>query len=226
MTRHTKTAALATATAIAALAAVASASAELPTSARCSDDAILVFDASGSMARLADGGSTRISLAREAARHVVPAAANVRRLGLVVYGPGAGDACRNFELRVAPVADAAAPILAEIEATSTSGETPLTDAVESAAETLRFRERAAVVVLLTDGDENCGGDPCGAARRLKSEARELTVHVVGFKLGTAPRFRAACLAEETGGLFVPTQTLDELVTALEQTLTCSDIASR
>jgi Ca-activated chloride channel family protein len=190
----------------------------------CTEDAILVFDASGSMARLADGGETRISLAQQAARRVVPDVASVRQLGLMVYGPGKGSVCENISLRVAPAPDNASAILAEIDNLVTRGETPLTRAVADAAAQLDYRNKPAVIVLLTDGDENCNGDPCATGRALKEGAYDLTIHVVSFRVGTTPRFRAACLAEETGGLFVPTNTLDELVEALTRALQCPEIA--
>jgi Ca-activated chloride channel family protein len=212
--------------AAAAGAAAPSGRAEPARAALCSDDAMLVFDASSSMARLTNGGGTRIAEAREAARRVVPAATRARRLGLVVYGPGAApDSCANVSLRVPPGPDTAGRIMAEIEAVEIAGPTPLTRSIEIAAETLSSAAGPAVVVLLTDGDETCGGDPCAAARRLQSRAPGLTVHVVGFMLGTFARFRAACLAEETGGLFIPAQSFEELEDALEKTLTCPDVAS-
>ena len=192
--------------------------------ATCTDDAIVVFDASGSMQRLAYSGETRLTLARAAARTVIPAAAQVRRLGLIVYGPGPSSRCANITLRVPPTNDAAGQILAEIEATATGGETPLTAAVESAADVLSYRSQPGTVVLITDGDENCGGDPCAAGRRLAHAAAGLKVHVISFRIGTIPRFRAACLAEETGGLFVPTDTLEELTEALKRVLVCPRIS--
>lgn len=190
----------------------------------CTEDAILVFDASGSMQRLAYSGETRMSLARTAARAVVPAAAKVRNLGLVSYGPGRASRCANIELKVAPQPDAAAPILAEIESMPTGGETPLTAAVEGAADVLDYKTRKAAIVLITDGDENCGGDPCATGRRLAATAAGLKVHVISFRIGTIPRFRAACLAETTGGIFVPTDTLEELTEALSRVLVCPRIS--
>ncbi len=186
----------------------------------CTNDAILVFDASGSMQRLAYSGETRMLLARQAARTVVPPAAMVRRLGLLVYGPGGTSRCTNFALKVPPTPNAAQPILSEIEATNTAGETPLTAAVEGAADVLAHTKRPATIVVVTDGDENCGGDPCGVGRRLASQGIATRIHVISFRVGTATRFRAACLAEETGGLFVPTDTLDELTDALSRVLVC------
>lgn len=195
---------------------------EMP--AGCAEDAILVFDASGSMQRLAYSGETRMSLARAAARAVVPAAAKVRNLGLVTYGPGRASRCANIELKVPPQPDAAAPILAEIERMPTGGETPLTAAVEGAADVLDYKARKAAIVLITDGDENCGGDPCETGRRLAATAVGLKVHVISFRIGTIPRFRAACLAETTGGIFVPTDTLEELTEALSRVLVCPRIS--
>lgn len=193
--------------------------------ADCTDDAMLVFDASGSMQRLAYSGETRMTLARAAARIVVPPAAQVRRLGLMIYGPGGARRCDNFALKVPPAPDAAAPILTEIEATTTAGETPLTASVERAAGILGHTERPATIVVITDGDENCGGDPCGTGRRLAAEGISTRIHVVSFRIGTAPRFRAACLAEETGGLHIPTDTMEELVEALSRVLVCPRISS-
>lgn len=191
--------------------------------ANCIDDAMLVFDASGSMQRLAYSGETRLSLARAAAHEVVPEAASTRRMGLAVYGPGEAGRCGNVDVRLLPRADAGAGILAEIDALSTAGETPLTAAVEQAAGALPAG--AGTIVVLTDGDENCGGDPCATGRRYAAQSGAVTIHVVGFRVGTAPRFRAACLAEETGGVFAMTDTLDELKAALRRVLTCPRLAS-
>ena len=189
----------------------------------CTDDAMLVFDASGSMMNLMDGGSVRIEVARAAAHQVVPAAARKRNLGLITYGPGGTDQCVNISLKVPIQPDAAEPILAEIDAIETDGETPLSSAVEAAAEALDYRHRPAVIVVMTDGDENCGRDPCEIARQLSASAFKLTIHVIGLKLGSGPRFAASCFSQETGGLFVPTNTLEELTDALSQTLVCPQI---
>jgi len=60
--------------------------------------------------------------------------------------------------------------MGEVNGVVPGGQTPLTAAVRGAAEELRFRDKPAVVVLLTDGEETCGGDPCRLARQLRAEA--------------------------------------------------------
>jgi Ca-activated chloride channel family protein len=69
----------------------------------CRDDAILVFDASGSMAGTdMNTVSPHIAKVREALASVLPSISPIRNLGLVTYGPGPWGRCDNIELNVAP----------------------------------------------------------------------------------------------------------------------------
>lgn len=202
--------------------------------ASCTDDAIVVFDGSASMAETPEGlgGDARIILARDAMHRVMPEIALSRRLGLVTYGPGSQQkSCDNVTLRFPPIPDAAPRIKSAVDALEPDGNTPLTAAVRSAAEALEFTERPGVVVLVTDGRETCGGSPCALGAQLAAEGVDMTVHVIGFQLqpdsSGHPSFRpdnaiykADCLAEKTGGRTLTTETVEELVAALRETLAC------
>lgn len=196
------------------------------TPSTCADDAMLVFDASGSMTSTDTDtdGLKRIDRVRAALRRVVPAVAPTRRLGLVTYGPGPADICENVKLEFAPLANAAERIMAVVDALRPDGRTPLTRAVRKAAEVLDYQRRPAVIVLLTDGEETCGGATCALARMLKQQAAALTVHVISYRikesLGTDGIFEARCLADENGGLYISAETTDELIAALKKTLGC------
>ena len=201
----------------------------------CSVDAMLVFDGSASMDEITfeTGPKTRIVEAREAMRRAMPDIAPYRRVGLLIYGPGPKGACKNLDLRFGPTTDAAGPVIEAIEALRPDGLTPLTEAVRRAAEALDYRNHAGVVVLVTDGNETCGGRPCEMARALSGGAHDLTIHVIGFR-AVVDFFTwnnpeqdphnsttvARCLSDETGGLFVTTETVQELVGALQRTLGC------
>jgi len=139
-------------------------------------------------------------------------------------------------LRFGPRADAAGPVLGEVDALRPGGMTPLTASVEAAADQLKG---SGVVVLVTDGKETCGGRPCALGAALAASAPGVVVHVIGFKLRLdvfswnnpdkdvtgAGQTVAKCLADRTGGRFVSTETVQELVAALEQTLGCALIGS-
>lgn len=198
----------------------------------CTSDAMIVFDASGSMVGTNFNGIAvpRIAKVREAVHQVLPQISAYRNLGLLVYGPGPHQACRNVELKLAPSPHAGPRIIAEIDRLQPDGETPLTSAVREAAEMLRHRERPATIVLLTDGEETCGGAPCALAETLKAESPLVTVHVIGLreadKLGRLDGFASRCLADLTGGTYTLTETTDELVAALQKTLSCPQVTAR
>jgi Ca-activated chloride channel family protein len=147
-------------------------------------------------------------------------------LGLVINGPGKSErSCRHVDFKFPPRPKAARDILQFADQMRPAGRTPLTRSVALAVDALKDSPRPAEVVVLTDGEDTCGGDPCDLARRLKVEAPGIRVHVVGFRLPSYNETAGAqCLATETGGLFVTAETTDELTDALRQTLVCADIS--
>jgi Ca-activated chloride channel family protein len=200
--------------------------------AGCARDAMLVFDGSGSMGEVGHDltAPTRIEDARRAVRAAMPDIAPYRRVGLLTYGPGGSNACSGIDLRFGPRADAGPAVVAEIEGLAPGGLTPLAASVAAAADVLSGE---GIVVLVTDGNETCGGTPCALSARLAGSAPGLTVHVIGFRVVYDPfswnspeakaldgQTVAKCLPDATGGLFVSTETVDELADALRVTLGC------
>ncbi|MGR3320861.1 MAG: vWA domain-containing protein [Pseudooceanicola sp.] len=207
----------------------------------CATDAMLVFDGSGSMSEIGFDvqEETRIEEARRAVARAMPQIAPFRRVGLVTYGPGGTDSCSGINVHFGPRAGAAAAVVAGIDALRPGGLTPLSASVTAAAEVLSYRSEPGLVVLVTDGNETCGGRPCALGAELAANARDLTVHVIGFRvevdfwtwnnpeqeLYSNDRSVSRCLAERTGGMFVTTETVDELVEALQRTLGCPVIGA-
>ena len=197
--------------------------------APCTEDAMIVFDASGSMAgNMNQGIATtlpRINEVRKALGRVLPGVTRFRRVGLITYGPGPYQQC-NVELNLRPIPDAARRIMHDVNLLNPAGKTPLSEAVEQAAEVLDFRIEPGVVIVLTDGEETCGGTPCALGKRLHAEGADLTVHVIGFQMknflwtGEQSLLDVRCLAEETGGLYITAVDQEELVQAFEKTLGC------
>lgn len=201
----------------------------------CTTDAMLVFDGSQSMV---ESGSAvtdlpRIADARIATARVLPQAETFRRIGLITYGPGSTDGCDGITQHLPPTAQSADAIQSALDALTPGGLTALTASVHQAAETLNYRSDPGIIVLLTDGNETCGGRPCALSDQLVTQAHDLTIHVIGYKLRSdyfafdnpeqayGEDTVARCFADRTGGLFVTTETVDELTQALNATLGCS-----
>lgn len=181
---------------------------------------MIVFDASGSMWGRIDG-RPKIELAREALSSVLSEADPSLQIGMIAYGHRVRGQCSDIELAV-PMGQAALTVpqmLAFANRVNPRGMTPLTDSVLMAAQGMGYTEQSATVVLVTDGIETCAGDPCALGRLLASQGIDFRAHVVGFDLTDAEQQQVACLAEETGGLFLAANDADELRDALARTLT-------
>lgn len=199
----------------------------------CTDDAMIVFDASGSMSGNQTLGipntKPRIDEVRWALSQVLPSATRFRRVGLVSYGPGPYNQC-NVSLDMKPTANAAKKIMRTVNRLVPAGKTPLTSGVEQAAEALDFRSKPGVIVVVTDGEETCGRSPCDLARKLHQEADHLTIHVIAFRYsgfswtGGNSVMDLMCIADETNGLYIKADNESELADALEKTLDCPMIS--
>ena len=197
----------------------------------CTDDAMIVFDASGSMAGNTVQGLfsdiTRIDEVRKALAQVLPGVTKIRKVGLITYGPGPYGQC-NISLDFRPMPNAAEQIMSVVNGLNPAGKTPLVEAVTQAAKVLDYQ---GVVVLLTDGEETCGGAPCELGKLLKAAGESLTVHVIGYQLkafrwtGAQSFLDVKCLAEETGGLYITAENREDLVQAFEKTLGCPMMSS-
>ena len=217
------------------LAGCFAARAEEDKAAPCRDDAMIVFDASGSMSGNQTLGipnsQARIDEVRSALEQVLPNVTRLRKVGLISFGPGPWNQC-NVQLNLRPTADAAELIMKEVAALVPAGKTPLTTAVKQAAEVLDYRNKPGVIVVVTDGEETCGGLPCDLARQLHDVAFRLVVHVISFRYqsyswtGEQSILEAKCLAEQSGGLYITVDTEQDLVAALEKTLDCPMISQR
>ena len=63
--------------------------------------------------------------------------------------------------------------------------TPIGASLERVAEDLAGVEGPKVVVLVTDGEETCGGDPAAAIQRLIDLGIDVRVNIVGFAVDDA-----------------------------------------
>ena len=182
-------------------------------------DTIVVFDGSGSMWGQIQGRS-KIEIARDTLSSVLTEVPRDAKVGMIAYGHRQKGVCSDIETVVAP-GPAGTTVPAMIAAAgriTPKGKTPLSDAVRLAARELRYTENAATVILVTDGIETCNADPCALANELERAGIDFTAHVVGFGLSREEGRQVACLAENTGGLYISADNADELGDALRQTV--------
>lgn len=173
---------------------------------------MVVMDSSGSMWGQIDGRSKR-DIASDAVRTLVAGHPGLGAAGLIAYGHRRKGDCKDIELMRSPGANV--PLAESVDKLVPTGKTPLTAAVETAAEALHIQETPAAVILVTDGLETCDADPCAAAAALEARGIDFTVYVVGLGLSVDEGREVACIAEETGGKYIEASNADELSEALE-----------
>lgn len=178
----------------------------------------LVVDSSGSMWGWA-GDGLKIDVARRAVTKLLDQLPRDTVVGLRAYGHR-DKTCTDTLLLVPPARLDLPRLLGALEALTPHGKTPIAHSLELAAQDLQplggggwLGER--IVVLVTDGIETCGGDPCAVAARLATPEVRVRANVIGFALGTeVDATSLRCMAEATGGTYVAADDADALVEAL------------
>jgi Ca-activated chloride channel family protein len=190
--------------------------------------AILVLDASGSMWGKVKG-RTKVEIARESIARLMKAWDPEIELGLIAYGHRRKGDCGDIEL-VLPVArHRPEDVVKAVSRLNARGKTPLSAAVKKAAETLGYSKERATVILISDGIETCGMDPCAVAEELERVGVAFTAHVIGFDLKKEELADLQCLAEGTGGMFieaVDAASLTEALTTVEESVAAAPPAPR
>ena len=81
-----------------------------------------------------------------------------------------------------------------------SGASPLQYTLETAInQDFYLNTRLKHIILVTDGYENCDGDPCGYIRRIMMSRDDIKIDVVGIGLNSEDKNMLGCLTSETKG---------------------------
>ena len=175
---------------------------------------MLVLDGSGSMWGQIEA-KPKISIAREVVGDILEDWNQEDSLGLTVYGHRRKGDCADIE-EVIPVGKVdAAAYSAVVNSINPKGKTPMIDAVKIAAESLKYTEEKASVILVSDGKETCNADPCALATELEKTGVDFTAHVIGFDVKDEVAVsQLQCIAKNTGGTYSSASNAAELKSAL------------
>jgi len=184
---------------------------------------IVVFDASGSMWNKMED-STRIEIAREVMKQFLDGYDTAQPLGVIAYGHRKRGDCEDIEVLVEPSNIDPAAVSKQISALLPKGKTPLAESLRRAGAMIPKTSEEANILLITDGLETCGGDPCAVAKEMIAEGIKVRAHVVGFGLTKAEADSLACIAQLTGGMIFNPSNGDELLDALKQSVTAAPAA--
>ena len=182
----------------------------------------LILDASGSMWGKV-GARTKIDIAKEVMTQVIENLPDDIEVALRVYGhrisPGKAGACEDSEL-LFPFAKIDKPrLLQRVRMIRALGTTPIAYSLGQVARDFGGASGEKMVILITDGKEECGGSPPAAVSDLLAKGLKVQVNIVGLALADeATKWEVQRVAELSGGRFFDAPDATALRGAIEQAL--------
>jgi Mg-chelatase subunit ChlD len=179
-----------------------------------------VLDASGSMLQRL-GGVRRIELAKtalvELARDALPASS---AFALRVFGHREAGSCRtDLEIPLAKIDRAAAVARIQSLGAMNLAKTPIAASLLKVKDDLAGAPGPTLVVLVTDGEETCDGDPKQAIEALRAAGHDVRVDIVGFavdEVALEETFRG--WARLGGGQYFDAESGEQLRAAMRDSL--------
>jgi Ca-activated chloride channel family protein len=166
---------------------------------------------------LAMGGEQKMEAAKRVLQEtmaMIPADVNV---GLRVFGQSFTNDpyldCQQSALLVPIGLHNRRSIIESVRQIRPFGLTPLTYALHEAANDLQHFEGKKQIILISDGAETCGSDPCMFIRELIGRGFDIKIDIVGLGLARDHEAKAQlnCIANTSGGKFYDSNTAAELV---------------
>lgn len=186
---------------------------------------LLVLDVSGSMNQRIASGGTKFTAAKKALKQVAGALPSGTQVGLRVYGSKIAEpksqnpkACTDTQL-VLPVGPLDRSTMDRaVDSFTAKGETPIAYSLGKAVDDLGGSGKR-VLILISDGEESCSGDPCPTARKLATSGVDLQFNAIGLDVDGKARKQLQCIADAGDGSYHDagdTSALEEAIRKLTQ----------
>jgi len=187
------------------------------------EDLVFILDASNSMNKIL-AVDTRIDAAREALAEILGGMPDGRNIGLMVYGHRINyenevESCQDLQFLFPTESfdqSIAADMIEAIGQLEAQGKTPLADSLSMAADALVALGNGGAIVLISDGEGNCGGQQQVVAEMIATLSPEVVVHVVGLDVEADAYDTLYAIAETTGGGYWDVGEAADLLAALTE----------
>jgi Mg-chelatase subunit ChlD len=197
---------------------------------------LFIVDGSRSMLEPLGRDTQKMDAAKQVLQNAISRIPSDINLGLRVFGQGyqggnpsmfgggfgtAESECRNSALWVPLGRGNRRTIIEKVRQIKPYGMTPLAFAIEQAATSdFRTANGSKVIILITDGADTCGGNPCKIIEQLPLYGIKIKVDVVGLSLKREPaaRNQLNCIAEKSGGKYYDANTAADLIESVSQSV--------
>lgn len=198
-----------------------------PAPVRAESNLLFILDSSGSMRGKLEG-KTKMETAKAALSKLVGDLPQDTKVGLMAYGHrydrNDPNSCTDIELLTPVGASGRDEVVSWIERVNPKGKTPISGSLgQSPAAFAGLEESNNNIVLISDGIETCGGDPCAAADELAKSNINVRVHVVGFDISEQDRAQLECIATLGKGKYFSANSTEGFTEAVAEAIEVAQI---
>lgn len=181
----------------------------------------IILDVSGSMNKML-GSEKRIEAARKSIATALAGIPDDAVVSLRLYSHRISPrdkaaSCKDTEL-VVPFGPVNKPLIQTIVNTvQPLGETPIAYSLEQAANDFgAAQDEQAVIILVSDGEESCGGDPVATAKALVARGFKVKIHTIGIDVDAVARGQLEGISNATGGMYKDARDATSLANSLQE----------
>lgn len=171
-------------------------------------EVMVIVDGSGSMNE-SFLGQSRIGLARRSIAHIARTLPAPVSIGLIDFTD-----CTSVVPHKFYEAPERGELVRKVEQLTPNGGTPLARSIERAGN-LVSGQAPATIIVVSDGEDTCRGDPCAAARAVKAAKPNVIINVIDIS-GERGRPVIQCIANATGGRVLSPQSGADMLNKMQQ----------
>lgn len=183
---------------------------------------LFVVDASGSMQKQMPSGKTKWQEAVLAFQKSFKDLPKGTKGGLRVFGHRENQIDKDKSCLDSELVHSLAQINAStknpaeyLNSLSPKGYTPLSFSLEKAKEDFDLSiEEPKAIIVLSDGEETCGGDPAAVAKKLHEAGIQLKIFTIGFDVDERTKAQLQAIAQNGGGKYFDAANQEALYQAL------------
>jgi len=179
-----------------------------------SDKDVLMFilDGSGSMGSFDNSGKIKMLAAKKMLKDISNQIDNTKtNVGLIGFSNG----CRSTKLLIEPSNNDLKHVVDVSNNINASGKTPLAQSIKTAGLVLKDIKKKVNIIIISDGEETCGGNPIYEAKRLKATyGIDAKIYVVGYSVDNRTKYQLENLAKAGNGQYYAAKDANALNTII------------
>lgn len=189
------------------------------------EEILIIFDASLSMAEDISGGAKYI-IAAEAAKKKLGELGNSKKIGLrtigitldenaINYISDPSSMCRATKLAVPVKQNNTDSIGNVLDKLTPLGVTPLFYSLKTSLENDFSQTALKHIILITDGGESCGGDPCGYISKIMQTRSDIKIDIVAIGIENNDFDQLQCITKAANGNIYNVKSKSEISRAFD-----------